>query len=152
MPRSSRGQAHPGELRLRGLCVALPCLVTIAVGAWLLPRPEGYGTHEQLGLAPCTFLAKHGWPCPTCGLTTSVSATVHGQFTAAWRANAFGPPLTVALLVFGTAGLLELLTGRDHLCCLRAGLWCLWAPALGVLAGWAINVAVGFAWGRWPLL
>jgi hypothetical protein len=139
------------QFRLRGATLGVLCWTVITLAAMLSPRVEGYGTHEQLGFPPCSFLAKYHWPCPTCGLTTSVSATVHGQLATAWHANAFGPPLTMALLVCGAAGLLEILTGRDCQCCLRPGLWCLWAPALGVLAGWAINLAAGCASGRWPL-
>jgi hypothetical protein len=37
-------------------------------------------------------------PCPLCGMTTSVEATVHGQLGSALRANPAGPFLLLAAL------------------------------------------------------
>jgi len=45
----------------------------LGVAAWLEPATEGHGTHEQLGLEPCTFLALTEAPCPMCGATTTFS-------------------------------------------------------------------------------
>lgn len=62
-----------------------------AVGAWLVPDPSGHGTHTQLGLPPCPSVLLWNRPCPGCGITTSFSATIHGDFAAAWTAHPFGP-------------------------------------------------------------
>ena len=51
----------------------------LAVAAWLEPSPTGIGTHQQLGLPPCTFWMLFGRPCPTCGMTTSWAHLVRGQ-------------------------------------------------------------------------
>jgi hypothetical protein len=59
--------------------------------AWrLAPDPRGYGTHEQLGLAPCAFYVWTGWKCPSCGMTTAWAHAMHGDLPAALHANAGG--------------------------------------------------------------
>jgi hypothetical protein len=72
----------------------------LTVAAMLTPNPAGFGTHRQLGLPPCTFVALWNLPCPSCGMTTAFSHFVHGQFAAALRCNAGGLLLaTLATLV-----------------------------------------------------
>lgn len=57
----------------------------------LTPSPTGHGTHQQLGLPPCPSVLAFNRPCPGCGLTTSFTAFLHGDFVSAWNANPFGP-------------------------------------------------------------
>lgn len=64
----------------------------------LSPDARGYGTHEQLGLPPCGFLASFGMPCPFCGATTSVCLVMRGRFIAALRAQPIGLFVTAAIL------------------------------------------------------
>jgi hypothetical protein len=64
-----------------------------AIGLYLAPKPEGHGTHTELGLPPCPCVAIFGRPCPGCGLTTSFTATLHGQFGLAFKAHPLGPIL-----------------------------------------------------------
>jgi len=67
--------------------------------AWrLTPSASGIGTHEQLGLPACGFLTVTGWPCPSCGLTTSVSHLVHGEIIQAIIVQPFGVALYAVLL------------------------------------------------------
>src|SRR4051812_30504606 len=54
----------------------------LGVGLYLRPNVSGTGTHQQLGLPPCGWLAVTGCPCPMCGCTTAVSHFVHGQLLA----------------------------------------------------------------------
>jgi Protein of unknown function (DUF2752) len=56
----------------------------------LQPDPRGFGTHEGLGLPPCTFRLLAGLPCPSCGMTTSFANFVRGEWTRALHANAGG--------------------------------------------------------------
>lgn len=63
-----------------------------AVGLYLHPSSNGHGTHTQLGLPPCGSVFLFHRPCPGCGLTTSVTATLHGQLGLAFKANPFGAP------------------------------------------------------------
>lgn len=64
--------------------------------AWgVEPDPRGFGTHERLGLPPCSFRAFVGQPCPSCGMTTSFANFVRGRFAAAAQANFAGFCLAV---------------------------------------------------------
>lgn len=56
----------------------------------LEPDTRGFGTHQQLGLPPCTVRVCFGIPCPSCGMTTSFSHFIRGQFVEAFHANAAG--------------------------------------------------------------
>jgi len=57
--------------------------------------PLTHGTHRQLGLPPCHFQTLFAMPCPSCGMTTSVSLCMHGDFDAAFRVNWAGVLVTV---------------------------------------------------------
>ena len=61
----------------------------------LTPDPRGFGTHQSLGLPPCTFRALCDIPCPSCGMTTSFAHIVRGDFAQALRANAGGVVLAL---------------------------------------------------------
>ena len=52
----------------------------LAVAGSLQPSPAGLGTHEQLGLPSCTFRWLFGMRCPSCGMTTSWSHAMRGQW------------------------------------------------------------------------
>jgi hypothetical protein len=72
-------------------------LLTVALK--LDPSPRHHGTHEQLGLPPCTFWELFGRPCPTCGMTTAWAHLVRGQWIAACRANVGGTLLGLLAIV-----------------------------------------------------
>lgn len=71
-----------------GLWVAIT-----GIGAGLTPDKSGHGTHQHLGLPPCPSVLLFDRPCPGCGLTTSWTALIHGQFGYAFHAHPLGPPL-----------------------------------------------------------
>ena len=48
------------------------------------------GTHTQIFLPPCIFKSVTGLPCAGCGLTTSCSLFVRGDFGNSVRANIGG--------------------------------------------------------------
>jgi len=123
----------------------------LIVAACLRPDASGYGTHEKLGMQQCSFMVRRGLPCPTCGLTTSLSASVRGRLALAACAHPFGIVLAAALAVLAAAGTLELITARPWLARLRPRLWWLAAGIGGVLVGWAIVLAVGYARGALPM-
>ncbi|MCB0824752.1 MAG: DUF2752 domain-containing protein [Armatimonadetes bacterium] len=69
-------------------------LVISLIGAFVLkPSAYGHGTHTQLGLPPCGSVLLFDRPCPGCGLTTSWTAVLHGQFGDAFHDHMFGPIL-----------------------------------------------------------
>ena len=138
-------------MRLRGAAVALSCGAVIAVAASLTPRASGQGTHQELGLPACSMLAETGYPCPSCGLTTSVAATAHGRIAEALSAQPFGVVLFAAVAVMGAAGAAELASGRDVIAVLRPSVWWVVAGLGGMLLGWAWKLAWGCATGQYPL-
>lgn len=87
--------------RLRAGLVALAlCLAgLLGLARWLTPDPRGYGTHEQLGLGPCSFAHLTGEPCPACGMTTAFAWCMRGRPEMAWRANPASFFLVPACLV-----------------------------------------------------
>lgn len=68
----------------------LGSLAVLGFALWLDPDPRGFGTHEQLGLAPCDFMTRNGYPCPSCGLTTSFANMVRFNVVGAFNANPAG--------------------------------------------------------------
>ena len=64
-------------------------VTTVAV--LLRPSIHGHGTHQQLGLPPCPSVLLFDRPCPGCGLTTSWTAFVHGDFATSFHAHPLGP-------------------------------------------------------------
>lgn len=79
-------------------CLVLLIIPAVFVTAIVLnPDPSGMGTHQQLGLPPCTFLKATGLVCPQCGLTTSFALLVRGRTGEAFRANPAGPVLAALL-------------------------------------------------------
>ena len=71
----------------------------LATAAVLRPSPSGHGTHQQLGLPPCTFSVLFHRPCPTCGMTTAWAHLMRGEWLAACRTNAGGALLGVLAIV-----------------------------------------------------
>ena len=72
-----------------------------ALARSLSPDPQGFGTHQQFGLPPCTTRMLFGIPCPGCGMTTCFAHFVRGEFVLAANANLAGVVLAAvcALLI-----------------------------------------------------
>ncbi len=138
-------------LRLRGAIVAAPCLLVLILAGALRPAAGGIGTHEQLGIPPCSFLVRTAWPCPTCGLTTSISAMAHGRFVLALRSHPFGVVGFLLMVVWAAAGLIELGTSRPALHHLRPRVWWVWVGVVGLVIGWGIKAGMGYLSGKYPL-
>jgi hypothetical protein len=86
---------------LRLFLVALPTALTLLlIIAWKLqPDPRGYGTHHQLGFPDCTFIVLWGIPCPMCGMTTSWSNLMHGNWLTSFRSNPGGALLGITSML-----------------------------------------------------
>lgn len=80
----------PRWSRVGLFAVAILSLSVLAVARVIEPDPRGWGTHQQLGLHPCTVRQLSGLRCPACGMTTAWSHFVRGQWWEAWRCNAGG--------------------------------------------------------------
>jgi hypothetical protein len=81
----------------------------------LEPDPRGFGTHQRLGLPPCTFRMLFGIPCFSCGMTTSFSHFTRGHFAQAVETNAGGAVLALV--------------------CAAQIPWCWWSASRGRLVG-----------------
>ena len=129
------------------LLLAGGVLVTLlGIAAWLRPNPAGLGTHQQLGLPPCTMRVLFDLRCPSCGMTTSWSRLMHGDVVGSVQANSGGALLALTALVAGPWLTASAIAGR----------W-LWGPphewtVLGVaglvlvvtLADWSVRLAMGW--------
>jgi hypothetical protein len=129
-----------GWARWSHALLLLGVLVMVGVGLYLSPDPAGHGTHQQLGLPPCTIHFLTGRPCPSCGLTTSVSAIVHGQFALAWRANPIGFLIVSGAVVVACNSLMALGWGRS----VRLESTRFTLLLLALLAIWLLHGAVRF--------
>lgn len=97
------------------LAWSLLLLGGFALARSLEPDPRGYGTHQRLGLPPCTFRMLCGIPCPSCGMTTSFAHLTRGRFTQAIQANLGGAVLALV--------------------CAAQVPWCWWSACRGRLVG-----------------
>ena len=75
--------------------IALGLVTVFVIAIRLKPDGRGFGTHQQLGLPPCTFRELTGVNCPHCGMTTCFANVVRGRMNDAWTANPAGIPLVV---------------------------------------------------------
>ncbi len=127
-----------GRLVVAG--VGLGALVLLLTASRLAPDPRGFGTHEQLGLTPCSFYRWTGRECPTCGATTAWAHVLNGEWSAALRTNLAGTLLCLAALVSVPWLLLSASVGR----------WLVARPTLRVLlvAGSGLIAIAVFDWAQ----
>ncbi|MAC18122.1 MAG: hypothetical protein CMJ23_00290 [Phycisphaerae bacterium] len=107
--------------------------------AWVLePSEEGLGTHQQLGLPVCGFIASADMPCPTCGMTTAFSHAADGNLASSFAAQPLGMLLALGCAVLVLVGTYTAVTGS------------MLAPFLADLAGprigWILVVLLILAW------
>ncbi len=103
---------------------------------------DGFDTHTQLGMAPCSWPATYGMPCPTCGCTTAACLVVHGRLLRAYAVQPFGASVAVAGLLLAALAVYCLARGHsfaDWLCRLPRGRLLLAGITL-LLASWAYRV------------
>ncbi|MFA9479049.1 DUF2752 domain-containing protein [Phycisphaerales bacterium AB-hyl4] len=86
-------QAHLPRMIAGGASLATFGLLLVA--AWLEPSGSGTGTHQQLGLPACGFLAGTGLPCATCGMTTAFSHAADFNLAAAFATQPAGAVLAI---------------------------------------------------------
>lgn len=93
---------QPASLTSR-IAVAFAVAVVLAlllVARSLNPDAAGYGTHQQLGLPPCSSILLWNTPCPACGMTTSWSHLTRGHLMSALQANVGGTLLGLIALAY----------------------------------------------------
>lgn len=83
------------SIRWLGLLAGLFVIALLVTASRLSPSPDGLGTHQQLGLPPCTSVVMFGSRCPACGMTTSWAHMMRGDLPAAFQANVGGLMLAI---------------------------------------------------------
>ena len=99
-------------LRSMLVVIGLVPLSLLVTAACLPPSPRGLGTHQQLGLPPCSLRVLAGIRCPSCGMTTSWSHMMRGHVLQSFACNSGGALLALATLVGGPWALISGLRGR----------------------------------------
>lgn len=98
--------------RILSLMTGMLLLALLVIARGLTPSPSGFGTHQQLGLPPCTAIVLLNIPCPACGMTTSWSHTLRGNLVAAAQSNAGGMLLALIAMAFLPASCYFFLRGK----------------------------------------
>jgi hypothetical protein len=131
------------------LAAAVGVLVLlVAFAVWIKPDPRGFGTHERLGLPACGMLAWTGFPCPGCGVTTSVALAARGHFWASIKNQPFGFLVGIALPLVALWAIVGHFRGRNlyrDVSALRPGRWWI-GVALFVAASWLYKIAMVRGW------
>ncbi len=115
MSRFPMSLSEPAESRrdLAGsLTLSIAWVFVTGIGLYLKPDVHGHGTHQELGLPPCPSVVLFDRPCPGCGLTTSWTAFLHGDFAMAFHAHALGPLLYMGYTAFALTTFWMLLRKR----------------------------------------
>lgn len=86
LPRSKSGSGW----RMLAVGAAVLPIGLLAVAGTLHPSGSGLGTHQQLGLPPCSMRMLVGIRCPACGMTTSWSHFVRGEWVGSLAVNPGG--------------------------------------------------------------
>jgi hypothetical protein len=111
-----------------------------ALAVSLEPDSRGYGTHQRLGLPPCTFQSMFNLPCPSCGMTTSFANFVRGRFRQAADANSAGLMLAIICALQVPWCWVSIVRGR---------LWKVSQPDVASL--WLLGVVCGASVLQWSI-
>jgi hypothetical protein len=120
----------PIWLRVLSLLVSIGLVATLLVARSLSPAATGLGTHQQLGLPPCTSIFLWNAPCPACGMTTSWAWMTRGHLLMATKTNIGGTMLAIIALVYIPAGCYFCFIGRAS----KKERFSLWLAASLILA------------------
>ena len=129
---------------------ALGAVPLLTAGLLLTPAAKGVGTHQQLGLPPCTFLYLTGFPCAFCGMTTSWTHAAHGDVLSSIVTQPMGFVLFAVDLGLVVWLLGAAVAGRPGfrpeglLTWIPRWLW--WSALAGTLGAWAYKIAVVRTW------
>lgn len=134
--------ASPLERVLLALFSLAGLALCVVLVVWTDPDARGHGTHEQLGMAPCSWPDLYGEPCPTCGVTTAASLLLHFQPLAAFTTQPFGMLLTAALIAFVVTGCVYAARGRSLAA--RVAFW----PWGWITLGACAVLLLSWAWTR----
>ena len=143
--------AAPGlRDRLVNLGYASFCLSPLGLAMVLTPSAKGMGTHQQLGLPPCTFLYLTGLPCPFCGMTTSWAHAAHLDPLSSIKAQPMGFVFFAMTAALAAHLLYRAATGRSGFqpekLLTAIPLWGWYLSLLGVTMAWAYKISLVLGW------
>ena len=127
------------------LLVGLAAFFVVVLDA-VAPDGRGHGTHEQLGMSPCSWPILYEMPCPTCGVTTAATHLVHLEPLQAIATQPFGTFLAGLGLYAAGAALLCLLRGESFVARVATAPYGLLLRVALVLG----FVSWGYVWMTWP--
>jgi hypothetical protein len=110
----------------------------LAVAAWLEPSASGVGTHQQLGLPACGWIAGIGIPCPSCGMTTAFAFAARGSFLEAFSTQPAGALLALAAAIVAVMAVWTACSGSRS--------WEVLWSAMGRRFWWGFVVIAALAW------
>lgn len=123
------------SMRWLSLLGGVSVFALLAIARWLEPASDGFGTHQQLGLPPCTSVVFLNMRCPACGMTTSWALSIRGHWFESMQANAGGWLLSIIALVYLPASCYFSYFGRSS----RGG-WVSLSFAIGLIAALAAAI------------
>jgi len=134
------------KLRLRAVLVLIFVGGLIGTSIYLDPyRLEQKRNGYSFLPAPCGFLYKYHYPCPTCYMTRSFSYMMHGRPDKSFLAQPFGAMMCLMVLYLGWGGIFVLYTGKPW-----RPFWVKWPRKwlltvfiLAFLAGWIFRIGYG---------
>ncbi len=125
------------------LAAVLP-ISLLVLASRLEPNSAGLGTHQQLGLPPCSMRVMMGIRCPGCGMTTSWAHFTRGQWASSFQVNSGGFLLAIYSLAFAFVALGCCMSGNfPSLTTQRVFVVGLLAVAAVTLVDWTIRLAGG---------
>ena len=127
--------------RIACVVVALTFTLVLAVSRFLTPDPRGFGTHEQLGLLPCSTMQFFGIPCPFCGMTTTFVLMARGNHLSAITTQPVGALLFCLLFISIPTLVLIAVVGRTPVIRLKARYAWIGIASL-LLAGWLYKIMI----------
>ncbi len=139
-----RAEAATGMERLFLALFAFGGAAVLTVAILLKPAVAGHGTHQSMGLPPCSFLTITGLPCLSCGMTTSFAHTVRGEISSALAAQPFGAFLAMMTMLCVPLFLAAALSGRSVSGPAGRLPWNKIGPVLlvGLFAAWGYKILV----------
>lgn len=142
-PAPARGVSWPSRRRLVGASVAAAAAVILGVASFLQPSPTGLGTHGQLNMPACTWIAVMDVPCPTCGMTTAFAHAADGHLLASLQTQPLGFLLAITTAIALLTGVFVAATGSRAASMYttlwtKAGVWTLILLAVG---SWLYKIA-----------
>ena len=133
---------QPG--RWWGLALAISAATVLVIASSLAPADQGLGTHRDLGLPACNWIVFMDVPCPTCGMTTSFSHSVRGQWASAFVAQPMGLVLCLVTAMVFLGGMVVAFTGAPlgRMVASAWNRWWTWGLIIALVLAWLWKIAL----------